>query len=190
MKTKASNLKKGEFIETDNTIWLVKKAKFYVAGRGSAVVKTRLENIKSGKVKDKTFRSNKEVELADIDTVESVFLYKDKDFIYLMDKKNYNQYKLKIEYLGSISKYLKEGQKLHLLLGEGRPQNIRPPQTVKLKVIKAQEAVKGDTATSAKKKVTVETGEKIVVPLFVKKDDVIVINPKKGEYVERVAKSS
>jgi elongation factor P len=81
--------------------------------------------------------------------------------------------------------FLKEGDSVYIVMHDGKPISMRPPQSVKLKVIEADDAVKGDTATAPKKTVTVETGVTVKVPLFIKKDEIIVINPETGEYVER-----
>lgn len=105
-----------------------------------------------------------------------------------MDERSYEQYQLNLNSAGHLVNYLKEGDKLYVLMHEGKPLTLRPPQNVKLKVIKAEEAVKGDTVSGAKKIVTVETGVSVAAPLFIKVGDTIVINPETGEYVGRLGK--
>ena len=104
-----------------------------------------------------------------------------------MNNQTYEQYELKAEVIGDFAKYLKEGQSIYILLHDGQALSIRPPHTVKLKVIEAHDAVKGDTASGAKKIVKLETGVTISVPLFIKKGDIISVNPETGEYLERTS---
>jgi len=188
MKTKAGDLKKGQFISHNGEIWQVQKAEFYSPGKGSALMKTLLKNISSGKTLAYTFKSNEDVEVTEVEAIELQYLYKDNNFLYFMNEKTYEQYHLPLHLVGRVADYLKEGDRLYVLMYENKPLNIRPPQTVKLKVIKAEEAVKGDTVSGAKKIVTVETGVSVAVPLFIKIGDIIVINPETGEYVEREGK--
>lgn len=188
MKTDAGNLKKGQFISYNNEIWQVQKTEFYSPGKGSALMKTVFKNISSGKTLSYTFKSNEGVETLDVDIVELQYLYKDNDFLYFMNERTYEQCHLDLSLAGNVVNYLKEGDKLYVLMHEGKPLSLRPPQNVKLKVIKAEEAVKGDTVTGAKKIVKVETGASVAAPLFIKIGDTIVINPETGEYVERIGK--
>jgi len=188
MKTNAGNLKKGQFISHNGEIWQVQKAEFYSPGKGSALMKTVLKNISSDKTLSYTFKSNEDVETLDVDVVELQYLYKDSDSLYFMNERSFEQYQLNSALAGNIVDYLKEGDKLYVLLHEGKPLSLRPPQNVKLKVVKAEAAVKGDTVSGAKKIVTVETGAKVAAPLFIKVGDTIVVNPETGEYVERMGK--
>lgn len=186
MKTNAGNLKKGEFANYQNEIWQVQKADFYSPGKGSALMKCRFKNILSGKNIDYTFKSNEEVEVFDVESIEMQYLYKDKDNLYFMDERTYNQYHISIGIVGSVANFLREGAKYFLYLYDEKPLTIRPPASVRLKVIETEEAIKGDTVTGAKKPAKVETGVVVMVPLFVKVNDSIIVNPETGEYVERV----
>jgi elongation factor P len=188
MKTDAGNLKKGQFISYKGEIWQVQKAEFYSPGKGSALMRTTLKNISSSKTLTFTFKSNENIDTLDVDIVELQYLYKDADFLYFMNERTYEQYQLDLNLAGNVANYLKQGDKLYILMHEAKPLSLRPPQTVRLEVIKAEEAVKGDTVTGAKKIVTVETGASTSVPLFIKIGDIIVINPETGEYIERVGK--
>lgn len=186
MRIEAGNLKKGQFILHNNEIWQVQKTEFYSPGKGSALMKTVIKNINTGKTLAYTFKSNEDVETVDVEAVELQYLYKDTNFLYFMNEKNFEQYQLSISSAGEIANFLKEGDKIYVLLYDNKPIGIRPPQSVRLKVIQSEEAVKGDTVSGAKKVVTVETGAKVSVPLFIKTGDLIVINPETGEYVERI----
>jgi len=188
MKTDAGNLKKGQFLSYNNEIWQVQKAEFYSPGKGSALMKTVLKNISSDKTLSYTFKSNESVETLDVDVIELQYLYKDNNFLYFMNERTYEQYQLNLSLVGNVSNYLREGDKVYVLMYENKPLSLRPPQSVRLKVIKAEEAVKGDTVSGAKKIVMVETGASVAAPLFIKVGDIIVINPETGEYVERVGK--
>lgn len=186
MRIEAGNLKKGQFILHNNEIWQIQKTEFYSPGKGSALMKTVIKNINTGKTLAYTFKSSEDVETVDVEAVELQYLYKDTNFLYFMNEKNFEQYQLSISSAGEIANFLKEGDKIYVLLYDNKPIGIRPPQSVRLKVIQSEEAVKGDTVSGAKKVVTVETGAKVSVPLFIKTGDLIVINPETGEYVERI----
>ncbi|PJE63448.1 elongation factor P, partial [Candidatus Roizmanbacteria bacterium CG10_big_fil_rev_8_21_14_0_10_45_7] len=107
------------------------------------------------------------------------------DVLVFMDEINYEQYEVPVLLAEDIAGLLKEGQSMYVLLHEGKPIGVIPPKKVVLKVVEADDAVKGDTATNAKKSVKVETGASILVPLFIKTGDTIVINPETGEYTGR-----
>ncbi len=186
MRTNAGNLKRGEFINYQNEIWQIQKAEFYSPGKGSAMMKTRLKNIVSGKNIDYTFKSNEQVETLDVESLEMQYLYKDNENIYLMDERTYNQYYLPISIVGDAANFLKEGNKYYVYFHNDRPLNIRPPMSVMLKVVETEAAIKGDTVTGAKKPAKLETGVTIMVPLFVNKGETVVVNPETGQYVERV----
>ncbi len=186
MKTNAGNLKKGDFIYYNSEIWQVQKAEFYSPGKGSALMKTRIKNIKSGKNIEYVFKSNEEVETLEVQSIEMQYLYHDNENLYFMDEKTYNQYTLPINIVGDVYKYFKESEKMYVYLHNNQALTVRPPLNVKLKVVEAADAVKGDTVTGAKKPVKVETGATVYVPLFIKIGDIININPETGEYTGRV----
>lgn len=186
MKINAGNLKKGDFIYYQNAIWQVQKANFYSPGKGSALMKTKIKNLISGKNIDYTLKSNESVETLDVEAVEMQYLYKDDKNIYLMNERTYNQYSLSREIVGEIADFLKEGNKYYVYMNEDKPLNIRPPMSVRLKVEETEDSVRGDTVTGAKKPAKLETGVTVMVPLFIKVGDTIAINPETREYVERV----
>lgn len=188
MKINAGNLKKGEFVFHNSEIWQVQKSEFYSPGKGSALMRTTLKNIRTGKTLAYTYKSSEAVETLDVDVIELQYLYKDSTSLHFMNERTYEQHQLPIEAAGNVVNYLKEGDKLFILMYQGKALTLRPPQSVKLKVTKAEEAVKGDTVTGAKKMVTVETGATVAAPLFIKVGDTVVINPETGEYVERVGR--
>jgi elongation factor P len=188
MKINAGNLKKGDFILYQNEIWQIQKAEFYAPGKGAALMKTKIWNVKTGKNIDITFKSGEEVEVVEVESRLMVFLYKDNENLYFMDEKTFNQYSLPLTAVSGLEKYLKEGEKLYVYIFNDVPLSVRPPLSVRLKVVKAEEAVKGDTVSSAKKPVTLETGAVIMAPLFIKEGDIVIVNPETGEYTGREGK--
>ncbi len=186
MSTNAGNLKKGDFIYYQSEIWQIQKAEFYSPGKGSALMKTRIKNVLSGKNIDYTFKSGESVETLNVESVEMQYLYKDANNLYFMDERTYNQYEILLSVVGTVANFLKEGSKHFVYLYNDKPLSVRPPLSVKLKVIETEEAIKGDTVSGAKKPAKVETGVTVQVPLFVKVGDIITINPETGQYGERV----
>lgn len=186
MNISAGNIKKGDFVFHGGEIWQVQKAEFYSPGKGSALMKSKIKNIATGKNVDYTYKSNETVETVEVETVEMQYLYKDTDNLYLMNPRNYSQYQIPLTVVGEITDFLKEGNAYFVYLHDDKPLNLRPPMSVRLKVIETEDSIKGDTVTGAKKAATVETGVTVMVPLFVKKGETIVVNPETGAYVERV----
>lgn len=186
MKINAGNLKKGDFVYYQNQIWQVQRADFYSPGKGSALMKTRIKNVLTGKNIDYTYKSNEPAETVEIESIEMQYLYKDNENLHFMNERSYHQYTLPISVVGEAAKFLKEGDKMFVYLHNDKPLNIRPPMSVRLKVVQTEEAVRGDTVTGAKKPAKLETGVTILVPLFVKKGETVIVNPETGEYVERV----
>ncbi|MFQ5452266.1 MAG: elongation factor P [Candidatus Paceibacterota bacterium] len=185
MKKSAGTLKRGNFIKLSGEVLQVLRTQRNFRVRGSANIKVRIRNVSSGAVQDKNFKADNSVELIDVETRPLQFLYKDTQTLHFMDSVSFEQYHVSAQIAGSFVKFLKEGEKIHIALHENKPLSIIPPKSVKLKVTQAHTAAKGDTATGAKKTVVVETGARVKVPLFIKKDETIVINPETGEYVER-----
>lgn len=186
MRTNAGNLKKGEFIYHQGDIWQVQKADFYSPGKGSALMKARIKNLLSGKNIEYAYKSNEQVEVLDVQSIEMQYLYHDNENLHFMDSRTYNQFTLPLNIVGDVYKYFKDGDKMYVYLHDDKPLTVRPPLSVKLKVIDAEAADKGDTVTGAKKPVKVETGVTVMVPLFVKVGETITINPETGEYTGRV----
>lgn len=185
MNINAGNLKKGQYITLNGDICQVLKSDHNYRGRGSAYMKVRLKNLRTDNTTDMNFRSNDAIELADVEALKLAYLYQDANAAHFMNEKTYEQHVVPLKIVGRVGKYLKEGEKVFVLVHDGKPVGIRPPQTVKLKVVEAQEADAGNTAMTARKEVKLETGESVLVPLFIKKGDIIVVNCETGEYVER-----
>lgn len=185
MKTNAGNLKKGEFVNHQNEIWQVQKAEFYSPGKGSALMKARIKNVVNGKNIEYTFKSQEMVETLEVESVEMQYLYKDGDNAYFMNERSYNQYQLPLAVVGTMIEYMKDGSKYYIYLHNDQPLTIRPSLSERLKIVETEDAVKGDTVSGAKKPAKLETGATVMVPLFVKAGEVIIVNPETGEYVGR-----
>jgi len=166
-------------------IWQIQKAEFYSPGKGSALMRAKIKNVKSGKNIDYTFKSSESVDTVDVNSVEMQYLYKDQEFAYFMDERTYNQYQVPLAVVGRVIEYFKEGSKMFVYLYNDEPLSIRPPLSVTLKVVSSEDAAKGDTVSSAKKEAELETGVKVMVPLFIKTGEMISVNPETGEYTGR-----
>ena len=185
MSVNAGNLKKGDFIRYQSEIWQVQKADFYSPGKGSALMKSKIKNLMSGKNIDYTFKSQENVETLDVESIEMQYLYKDNENLYFMNQRTYNQYQIPRAIVGDVVNFMKEGTKHFVYLHDDKPLNVRPPLSVKLKVVEVDAGVRGDTVTGAKKPAKLETGVTVQVPLFVKLGDVVSVNPETGQYTGR-----
>jgi len=155
-------------------------------GKGSAFVRSRLRNVQTGKVIENTFKVGESVETVDLERTNMQYLYSDDTGFHFMDNNTYEQLDISAELIGDKGQYLTEGQEVIVMMHEGRPLTVDIPKKLKFKVVEAMPAVKGDSAQGrVTKEVTLETGMKIQVPLFVEQGTVIVVNTETGEYVER-----
>ncbi|MEX1052624.1 MAG: elongation factor P [Patescibacteria group bacterium] len=184
MKDTAGNIKKGDYIKYRDSFWQILNANFSFQGRGLANVKLKLKNIQTDKTVDLSVKSGQELEPVEINILKMAYAYQDKDLLYFLDE-NYEQYPLEMKNVGDFFNFLIEGEKYFLIVYENKILSIRKPEKVVLKVTESQSAVKGDTTGSAKKLVTTQTGYKVLVPLFIKAGDSVVVNPENGQYIER-----
>lgn len=185
MKTNAGNLKKGEFVKHLGEMWQVQKADFYSPGKGSALMKSRLKNVMNGKNVEYTYKSQEMVETLEVESVEMQYLYKDGDNAYFMNERTYNQYQLPLAVVGNMIGFMKEGTKQYVYVYDEQALTLRPSLSERLKIVETEDAVKGDTVSGAKKIAKLETGATVMVPLFVKVGEIVIVNPETGEYVGR-----
>ena len=182
-----TQLRKGVTFELDEQIWKVLEYDHYKPGRGSALIRTKLRNLRTGATVSRTFLSGDRVQEIELDHRVVQYLYSDGDYYHFMDVDTYAQPALPRDLLEGIAPYLKEGVNLELELYEsGEPIGIELPITVELQVTDAPPGFAGDTATGATKEVILETGLKLQVPLFVQTGDVIRIDTRTGAYLTRV----
>jgi len=164
---------------------LVVEKNFVSPGKGSAFFRTKLKNLKTKNVLEFTFKSGERIEEAHLQSVEFQYLFDDGNNFTFMNPRTYEQIIINDQMLGNFKNFLKDGDLYQFYMLEGEPVSVRAPQKVTLKVIEAENAVKGNTVSGATKPVKVETGYELQVPLFIKEGDTIIINTETGEYVER-----
>jgi elongation factor P len=181
-----SNFSKGTCILFKGEMCAITGLEFVNPGKGSAFVRARLKNIKTGKVVEFTFKSGEKVEEVPLNTLELSYLYNDGTTFFFMHPETFEQYEITAESVGNIGKFLKEGDIIQILVSDNMPVAVRPPKKVFLKVTEAADGARGDTVGNAQKPVVVETGATVNVPLFIKEGDKIAIDPENGEYRERV----
>lgn len=182
----ATDLRKGVTFELDGELYRVLDYQHSYIGRGSANVRTKLRNLDTGTTIDRTFSASDKFDDVRLELREVQFLYRDGALYYFMDTETYEQPALSADVLGDMTDYLKEGLELSLSMHEGQPVEIELPVTVDLDVAQTEPAVKGDTATGATKRATLETGLVVQVPLFIEQGDTIRVDTRTGEYVTRV----
>ena len=163
----AGDFRNGITIEYDNNVYQIIEFQHVKPGKGAAFVRTKLKNIKSGGVVEKTFRPTEKCPQARIDRKDMQYLYEDGDLYYFMDTETYDQVALNSETVGDALKFVKENEMVKLCSHNGNVFSIEPPITVELQITESEPGVKGDTATGATKPAILETGAKILVPLFV-----------------------
>lgn len=181
-----NEIKLGSLIQISNEPYVVIKADHHKIARGGAVLKTKLRNLITGNVMEKTWQGNDKAEPAETEKKKANFMYKDNDEAHFMDNQTYEQFSLLLEQIGGKQKFLREGADATILYFNNKPVAVDLPVKIELKVISAPPGVKGNSAGSVTKQVELETGVNINVPLFVNEGDVIRINTETGEYVERV----
>lgn len=155
-------------------------------GKGGAFVRTKLKNVETGQVVDKTFRAGEKVEEALLEHRKMQYLYGDGDSYMFMDLENYEQVPVPPGVVGEATSFLVENQELSVFLRDGKAITIELPAAVELAVSKADPGLKGDTTSGATKPVTLETGLVIQAPLFVEEGDSLKVDTRSGRYIERV----
>ena len=183
-----TELKKGVKIELEGKPYLVVKSEHVNPGKGSAFVKTRLKNLETGQVIERTFKSGVTTGCTrpDLEEKEVEYMYDDLDGFNFMDQGNFETIHINSDYVGDAKDYLQEGIKLKVLYYNGRPVSIELPNFVELRVKETDPGLKGDTASGGMKKAVMETGLQVNVPLFVQEGELLKIDTRNGEYVERV----
>jgi elongation factor P len=183
-----ADLKKDLFIMFKDGISNVVDFQHVNPGKGSAFVRTRLKNVQTGKVIEHTYKSGEDIEVVDLERANMQYLYKDENNYQFMDNATFEQHGIPVEVLGDKGQWLKEGQEAVVLMHGELALSIALPMKLKFKVTEAMPAVKGDTSSGrVLKEVTIETGAKVKVPIFIDQGETIVINTETGDYVERAS---
>ncbi len=181
----AGDFRKGVTVEIDGQVWSIADFQHVKPGKGAAFVRTRLKNVMTGAVLEKTFSPTDKYPTAHIETREMQYLYNDGDLYTFMDVENYEQLELNREQVEDAINFIVENMNVTIRFYKGNAFSVAAPNFVELTVTECEPGVRGDTATNVTKQATVETGYVVNVPLFVNEGDRIRIDTRTGEYMER-----
>ncbi|MFN8486974.1 MAG: elongation factor P [Caldilineaceae bacterium] len=182
-----SDLRKGMLIRYNGALNRVVEYQHINPGNWRAFVRLRLKNFENGKIIEDRVRAGSEIEVVYTQTRTVQYLYKQGDTFHFMDTENYDQIELSEDEIGDVMEFVKENENVDLLVDDnGRILSVEPPTFASLRVTEAEVAVRGDTATNIQKNVTLETGAVVKAPAFIKEGDLIRIDTRTGEYVDRV----
>lgn len=185
----ANQLRKGSIYSRGGNTLVVLDYKHIKMGRTPATIRVKVKNIISGSITEITYGSSDKVEDADVAKRSAQFLYNDGSKVYFMDNDDFSQFDLPVEDFGDQLGFLKEGERVVALYLDGKPISVELPASVELVVTLASDAVAGDSSNNPTKKVTLETGMELNVPLFIKQGEKIKVNTETGEYVGRAAQA-
>lgn len=182
----AGDLRNGTTFELDNQVFRVVEFQHVKPGKGAAFVRTKIKNVITGAVLERTFNPSEKLQGAEIEKREMQYLYADGDLYYFMDNETYEQIPLNQEQLGESLKYIKENMTVKMLSFKGKVFAVEPPMFVELEVTYTEPGFSGNTTTTSGKPAKLENGLEISVPLFVEIGDILRIDTRTGEYMERV----
>lgn len=186
MALSITNLKKGTLFQLEGVPYRVVEYNQKVMGRGGSIVNVRIKSVLDGKVLEKTFKGNEQLESADVSNQAVQYLYNDGNTFHFMNQDTFEQFEVSAEMVGDGAGYMKEGDDVSLQFFNGLPINVELPKNVPLLVTYTENAVKGDTSSSITKEATLETGMTVRVPAFIKQGDLISVDTSNGAYRERV----
>ena len=181
-----NDLKNGLVLNIDGQLWTVVEFQHVKPGKGGAFVRTKLKNVMTGKVVDRTFNAGLKVETATVDKREMQYLYKDGDDWVFMDTQTYDQLNVPSTVVGEMSRYLLENQNATVATHEGVPIYIELPASVELMITYTEPGLQGDRSTGGTKPATLETGAEIQVPLFIESDTKVKVDTRDGSYLGRI----
>ncbi|MFH0872173.1 MAG: elongation factor P [bacterium] len=180
-----NDLRPGTRFLLDGAVYQVIEYQHHKPGKGGAMVRTKLRNLKTGATVDRTFRPEEKFPLAEIEERKLQFLYRQGEAFHFMDTSNYEQLSLPSSQLGSAPNYLKEGAIISIQFHHQEPVEVLLPIFVELQVTKSDPGIRGDTASGGSKPATLETGMVIQVPLFIEEGDIVKVDTRTGSYSER-----
>ena len=187
MALSITNLKKGTLFQWEGEPFRVVDYKQKVMGRGGSIVNVRIKSLLDGKVLEKTFKGNEQLDSADVTNQTVQYLYNDGGTFYFMNEDSFEQFEVVADLVGDNAGYLKESDRVQLQFFDGRAISVElPKNAMPLEVTYTESAVKGDTSSSITKDATLETGLTVKVPAFIKQGDVISVDTATGAYRERV----
>ncbi|MEG1524019.1 MAG: elongation factor P [Clostridia bacterium] len=181
----AGDFRKGVTVEIDGQVWSITDFQHVKPGKGAAFVRTRLKNVMSGAVLERTFSPTDKYPKAHIETKEMQYLYSDSELYYFMDVETYEQIPLNHDQVEDAINFIVENENVKVRFFKDRPFSVESPNFVELTVTDTEPGIKGDTATGTTKPATLETGYQLNVPLFINEGDRIRIDTRSGEYMER-----
>ena len=186
MSVSTNDLKNGMTLELDGTLFQIVEFQHVKPGKGGAFVRTKLRNVKTGAVVERTFNAGVKVGLAIVERKDMQYLYRDGDAFTFMDMDSYEQIPVDAAVVGSGASWLSEGSTAQVSMHQGTPIAVELPASVQLSITTTQPAVKGDTKTNAMKPAVLETGVEIQVPMFVDEGERVKVDTRSGAYIERV----
>ncbi len=181
-----SEFRKGLKVQIEGDPYLMIECNFVKPGKGNALYKCKLRNLIRNTVLDRTYKGGDSLESADVEEIDAQYLYSQGDIFVFMDNETYEQYELTKEQVDDTWKYIKEGTVCSMLLFNNNPIGVTPPNHVVLRIEYCEPAVKGNTATNVTKPVKLETGAEIMCPAFINQGELIKVDTRTGDYIERV----
>ncbi|HMU42268.1 MAG TPA: elongation factor P [Ignavibacteriaceae bacterium] len=181
-----SDFRTGLIIKFKNDLYSLVEFQHVKPGKGGAFVRTVLKNLKTGRVLDNTFRAGESIDIVRVERRKYQYLYRDGNFLVCMENETYEQINVPVNLFGDSVLYLKENSEIEILFNGSEIVTVEPPYFANLKVVETEPGFRGNTATNTFKPAKLETGATISVPLFVNADDVLKVDIRTGEYVERV----
>ncbi len=181
-----NDLRTGVTVEIDGAVWAVLEFQHVKPGKGAAFVRTKMKNVATGAVQERTFNAGEKLNKARVENKEMQFLYVSGDFYTFMDNSTYEQMDLIAEQIGDGLKYLIENMNIQVQVFDGKVIGVEMPNFVELTITECEPGVKGDTATAGTKPATLQTGAQVKVPFFINEGDKIRIDTRTGDYLSRV----
>lgn len=180
-----NDFKTGMSIQNEGNIYTVLDFQHVKPGKGAAIVKAKLKNLRTGSIAEYTFNAGVKVEAARIERKPMQFLYMMNDLYYFMNMNDYEQIELSKDIIGEDAKFLIENLEVDIIFFEGEMLGMNLPDKIAMKITHTEPGVKGNTTSTAMKDATVETGMNVKVPMFISEDEIILISSKDGKYVSR-----
>ncbi|MBI5410319.1 MAG: elongation factor P [Nitrospirae bacterium] len=181
-----SEFKKGAKLKYKDAPHEIVDFQHHKMGRGGAIIRTKLKNLVTGSIFEDTFKGGEKFETPDLEERTAQYLYKEGEACYFMDNESYEQFPLTSEHLGDAKKFLKENMEVKILFYSGSPISVEIPMFVELKIIRTDPGYKGDTASGGSKPAVLESGVTVKVPFHLNEGDVIKVDTRTAEYIERV----
>jgi elongation factor P len=180
-----NDLKNGMTLNIDGQLWTVVEFQHVKPGKGGAFVRSKLKNIMSGKVVDRTFNAGVKVDVANVDRREMQYLYREGEDFVFMDTRDYDQPRIPAEVVGGAKNFLLEEQMVTVAFNDGTPLYIELPAAVELTITQTDPGVQGDRSTGGTKPATLETGAQVQVPLFIATGEKVKVDTRTGDYLSR-----